>query len=174
MAPRLHLYICLKKVEDVRNRIKELIEQEAGSNRKFAESIGISPAIISHILSGRNNPSLAVIQAITNVYTNVNSDYLINGKGSLYLDDEKNDTVKTGAESNRRVSALHDPAIRQVAPPEGVPLPKKEADNSRETAREESPPPESTNVYTNVNKAKRSIERVLIFYTDKTFEEYRP
>jgi len=58
-------------MEDIASRIKELIQSLAITNKDFAAEIDVAPAIISHVLSGRNNPSLNLIQQITNVYTNV-------------------------------------------------------------------------------------------------------
>lgn len=45
-------------------RIKELQRESGLSNLSFAEAINISPAALSHIYSGRNKPSLALITAI--------------------------------------------------------------------------------------------------------------
>ena len=44
----------------MKDRILEIIKREHLSNADFADKIGISPATVSSILNGRNNPSLDV------------------------------------------------------------------------------------------------------------------
>lgn len=160
-------------MDQITSRLQELIDSTGLNNKEFAEKIDLNPSIISHILSGRNKPSLKVIQQITNVYTNVNLHYLLTGAGQLF---------KPGREESR--SPTPEPAsfnmqegVRQVPAPEGVPL----YTNPSASSNEEKPPsPEReeksqiTKVNTNVNRDSKTIERVIIFYSDKSMEEYRP
>jgi transcriptional regulator with XRE-family HTH domain len=158
-------------MDSIAERIREIIDFTGLSNKDFADSIDVAPAIISHILSGRNKPSLHIIQQITNVYTNVNLTYLLNGDGSLI---NSSSTPKQGL-------SAYDDGIRTVSAPTGAPLPKREPispkpDINKEEEKSKShEKQELTNVYTNVNfKTKREIERVIIFYSDKSMEEYKP
>ena len=158
-------------MDPIAERIREIIDFTGLSNKDFADSIDVAPAIISHILSGRNKPSLHIVQQITNVYTNVNLTYLLNGSGNLIKSKE---LPKSGLSS-------YDDGIRRVSAPTGAPLPKrepitpepdinKEAESAKPQEKEEL-----TNVYTNVNRTKgKEIERVIIFYSDKSMEEYKP
>ena len=45
----------------MKDRIAQIMQKEEMTAGQFAEKIGISPSSLSHILSGRNNPSLEVI-----------------------------------------------------------------------------------------------------------------
>ncbi len=168
-------------MDPVAQRIKELIEELALSNKDFAESIDIAPAIISHVLSGRNKPSLHLVQQITNVYTDVNLAYLLQGKGDLMLRTDDPRPSSNASNTDPGIGPL--PAgARYVQAPSGFPLPKKEGPKAPKEDVEpikETPvkdkDEELTNVYTNVNSSKRkTIERIVIFYGDKSFEEYRP
>jgi len=58
----------------------------------FAESIGVQPSSVSHILSGRNKPSLEFIQKIINKYPRIDPSWLINGTTSVQL--TKSDAIK--------------------------------------------------------------------------------
>ena len=49
----------------------------------FADKIGVQRSSISHILSGRNKPSLDFILKVTNEFTDVDIYWLLNGKGSF-------------------------------------------------------------------------------------------
>lgn len=167
---------------EVKDRIRELIDHSGLSNKDFAEKIDINPAIISHILSGRNNPSLHVIQQIINIYTNVNSDYLLTGRGQLFAESLKPGNQETEAETT--TTYKQDDAVRKVAPPGSTPLPKRKVEDyqtmagqdsvSKSTGDEGDKASQLTNVYTNVNQDQKKIERVIIFYSDKSMEEYRP
>lgn len=172
-------------MEDIAKRIKELIDYKGISNKDFADSIGVAPAIISHVLSGRNNPSLNLIQQITNVYTNVNLDYILNGKGELIEKEsvrlEPKQEVKT--ESHQLGFNQLPPGTRLVSEPSGAPIPQKTVLTEKPSPKPEAvtpvkpskPADELTNVYTNVNSSdSKEIERIIVFYKDRSFREYRP
>ncbi len=163
-------------MDAVATRIQELINSLGISNKDFAEKIDISPAIISHVLSGRNKASLHLISQITNVYTNVNLAYLLHGTGGLF-NANKNQPISPTQSNEPPLPS----GARYVAVPQGAPVYKSlqeeepEEDSIRKLDEIETPESKSTNVYTNVNREEsKSIERIVIFYTDKSFEEYRP
>ncbi|MFR9166862.1 MAG: helix-turn-helix domain-containing protein [Dysgonomonas sp.] len=79
----------------IRDRIREIIEAENITPAKFADNLDIGRAVISHILNGRNNASLDVIMKILAVMPQINSDWLLTGKGLMYLDGaKKNNSVR--------------------------------------------------------------------------------
>ena len=67
----------------MRDRILKIMEREGLTPSKFAESIGIQRSAMSHIISGRNNPSLDVLLKILERFTYVDSDWLLFGKGEM-------------------------------------------------------------------------------------------
>lgn len=168
-------------MEDIVDRIKELKDTEGLSNTEFANKINVGPAVISHIMSGRNKPSLQVIASIKQAFTNVNTDYLLSGDGQLY-----------GGFTDVKESEGSDPTpafdtnvmqreIQVLPPPEGPPVHSIEEEEKQEEApatkgkaqdlqKENTPPsrPEK-------QEAKsEEIERIVIFYKDGTFKSYRP
>ena len=68
---------------NMRDRILKIMEREGLTPSKFAESIGIQRSAMSHIISGRNNPSLDVLLKILERFTYVDSDWLLFGKGEM-------------------------------------------------------------------------------------------
>ena len=54
---------------------------------QFAEKIGISPSSLSHILSGRNNPSLEVVMKIHKACDYISLDWLLYGEGPSLFDE---------------------------------------------------------------------------------------
>jgi len=53
------------------------------SSSQLADEIGVQRSNISHILSGRNKPSLEFIKKILDRYKDINMEWLINGKGAM-------------------------------------------------------------------------------------------
>lgn len=68
----------------MKNRIQKFLEVENINPSKFADEIGVQRSSISHILSGRNNPSLELIQKILARFDYLNAEWLITGKGEMF------------------------------------------------------------------------------------------
>lgn len=64
---------------EIKDRISYLIKINQLTASSFAQKIGAQPSSISHIISGRNKPSLDLIQKILNEFPKVNADWLISG-----------------------------------------------------------------------------------------------
>ena len=64
----------------MKERILEFLKVENKSSAQFADEIGVQPSGISHIISGRNNPSLDFVIKMLNKYPALSADWLIFGK----------------------------------------------------------------------------------------------
>ncbi len=65
------------------DRFKYLMKLNNLSASAFAEKVGVQPSSISHILSGRNKPSLEFIQKVLVQFPKVSADWLISGKTAV-------------------------------------------------------------------------------------------
>ena len=65
------------------------MELEQLSASKFADAIGVQRSNISHVLSGRNKPSLELINKILDHFEQINADWLLLGKGRMTSISEK-------------------------------------------------------------------------------------
>ena len=90
------------------NRIEQLIDALGITQKDFAQQIGTSAAALSHITSGRNRPSLELVLKILNKHPNVNSDWLLFGKGSMVKQHHK-DIQDSAVREVVRVEYKHDP-----------------------------------------------------------------
>jgi transcriptional regulator with XRE-family HTH domain len=70
----------------MKDRLLQFIKKEKLSSSDLAEKIGVQPSTISHILSGRNNPSYEFIENFLKIFPSVNAEWLIMGKGDMYKD----------------------------------------------------------------------------------------
>jgi len=55
------------------------------SNRELAGKMGISPSFITELTKGRSSITLKKIRKLTDLYSELNIEYLIEGKGDLIL-----------------------------------------------------------------------------------------
>ena len=75
------------------NRLLEILEKKSLSASQFAEKIGVQRSSVSHILSGRNKPSLDFIIKITSVFNDISLEWLINGKKTNDFSIKKNESI---------------------------------------------------------------------------------
>lgn len=68
----------------MKERIIEFLKSENKSSAQLADEINVQPSGISHILSGRNNPSLDFVLKMLQKFPYLSSDWLLFGKGTMY------------------------------------------------------------------------------------------
>lgn len=69
--------------EEITDRIRQLMQEYSLSPSAFADEIGIQRPAISHILSGRNRPSLDVVMKILKAFAQINPQWLLTGEGTM-------------------------------------------------------------------------------------------
>ena len=68
---------------DFTKRLKKVIDYYGLSASGFADQLGVQRSSISHILSGRNKPSLDFVMKILSSFPEVELYWLLNGKGTF-------------------------------------------------------------------------------------------
>ncbi len=143
----------------MKERILEFLRTENKSSAQFAEEIGVQPSGISHILSGRNNPSLDFILKMLEKYKFLSSDWLLFGKGSMYKSGGTQSLFDENDSMNQDVKVSF---VDKESPK------SKFGDNNIDIA-------EAQNDLSARNKEQAPIiERIVWFYDDNSFEEYFP
>lgn len=69
-------------MEEIVKRIKQILEEQQLSSSAFADTIGVQRSSISHVLSGRNKPSLDFILKTARAFPSYSTDWLLFGKPS--------------------------------------------------------------------------------------------
>ncbi|MDC7998255.1 helix-turn-helix transcriptional regulator [Gilvibacter sediminis] len=64
-------------------RLKQIMDYYSLSSAGFAEAIGVNRSSISHLLSGRNKPSLDFVIKVVESFEEVELYWLLNGKGDF-------------------------------------------------------------------------------------------
>jgi transcriptional regulator with XRE-family HTH domain len=66
------------------DRIKKIMEYYELSPASFAEQIGINRSNLTHLFSGRNQPSLELAKKILHFYPDIKTEWLIMGVGEMF------------------------------------------------------------------------------------------
>ena len=106
------------------NRIQKIIDKQGISLNAFAQEIDVNRSTVSHILTGRNKPSVEVLQKILKRFPELSTDWLLLGNGGMYA---KKESSEAGSPSQKSVKVVD-----------------------------------------------KTVEKVVVFYTDSTFQEYNP
>lgn len=126
------------------SRLQKVMDYYGLSSSAFADSINFNRSSISHLLSGRNKPSLEFVMKVLEKFPEVKLYWLLNGKGSF-------------PDSDPEINFTEEKAT----PPSS-------------SLKNESPEKEiqSTGNISALNSDK-NIERIILFYKDGTFKEYK-
>lgn len=162
-------------MDEMKDRIKKIMDREKLTAGAFAESIGVAQATISHILGARNKyPSMDFILRLHHRYSDINMNWLLTGEGEmsndasssesfgsdpisssatnfdypLFAENAKNPTEEAGRAENRKEIALE---THKNTPKEIV---------KQEIIYKERPP--------------RKITEIRIFFDDNTYEIFKP
>jgi len=152
----------------MKERIQAIINKEGITPSRFADIIGVQRSGISHILSGRNKPSLDFLNKVLIQYPHISGDWLITGQGEMLKHSgEKRPFKQLSIPTRPSIDVKPDKPLIQPPKP-SLPDPVKEIIEPKvETA--------ALSVEKELFAADgKKIERILVFYQDKTFREYRP
>ena len=69
--------------EEFVKRLERILKYYGLSASAFADRIGVQRSSISHLLTGRNKPSLEFVLKVVKSFPEVNLYWLLNGKGSF-------------------------------------------------------------------------------------------
>lgn len=138
----------------MRDRILHFLTQENISSAKFADEIGVQRSSVSHILSGRNNPSFDFIQKILRRFELLNAEWLIIGRGEMFKSQQQGIMFDAEIRTEGKEKTVND-----MTSTAKIGIPVDFSDKSDLVSEE---------------KLKKTAEKVVIFYNDKTFKEYYP
>ena len=77
-------------VEKFIKRLEQILEYYSLTASSFADKINVQRSSLSHLLSGRNKPSLEFIMKIMEEFPDVSLEWIIYGKGEFPKEEKKN------------------------------------------------------------------------------------
>lgn len=129
-------------------RLNKILDYYDISAASFADKIEVGRSSISHILSGRNKPSLDFVMKVVKNFPEVELYWLLNGKGSFPSIPESN----SNEEPVEKVQHNKDQPSTEKIP---------------ESSIERNVP-----VNPSTNRSGKQIQKIVIFYTDGSFEAF--
>lgn len=150
----------------MKDRIIEIIRKEHLTDSQFADKTKIKRASLSHILTGRNNPSLEAIMKIHEAFDYISLEWLLYGKGEMTT----KDLSKLPGKSRDLFENIPVDDSEPAAPPS-----KKIQDEEVVQAIAASPIQQPTVVQEikYIDKPQKKITEIRIFFDDSTFEVFR-
>lgn len=167
----------------MKDRITQFLASEGISPAEFADKIGVQRSSVSHVLNGRNYPSASFIQKMLGSYKTLNPRWLLLGEGTI---------------SDTKSAPVKEPALFQFPVETEVPKTIKESvktdDHSVtevsgqlfDSLADKHSSSVASNQATELNLAhsmtdlltasadNKEVERIVLFFKDKTFSAYTP
>lgn len=158
----------------MKERIAHLLTQKKLSPAEFADLIGVQRSSVSHVLNGRNNPSAAFLQKILTAFPSVSPRWLMLGDETPPITEPVSAPEQTLFEPERRQPI-------EIVPERTSPFNATEPSLSQQKQRpvqtpvhEVAQPLPEEEIQQVIATEPKKIERILVFYADKTFSEYNP
>jgi len=170
-------YICKQQIlkeeftmvniDDFVKRLEIILDYYALNASGFADKIGVQRSSMSHLLSGRNKPSLDFVMKILEVFPDVDLYWILNGKGTFPKLEEEDFEKKS--ESNAFSQKVVAPAS-SIENESGVDL------FSQLQYEEERLPVKNVmeSKTSNLEPDQNEIEKIVFFYKNGTFRVYNP
>lgn len=164
----------------MKSRIEKIMLENSMSASQFADKIGVPRSGLSHVLKGRNKPSLDYVLKVLNAFPQIDSNWLLTGADSdnNTIDDkeiEENNketavediniksTMSSISTINKRISENKGSIIKEIMP--------KESKESSSIINDEDAAPYYTKSH-KINSNNKEIAKIVFFYKDGSFEVF--
>lgn len=136
----------------INDRIAHLISEYGLTNADFAKKLGVPASSISHLIAKRNKPGLNFIMSLLEQYKDIDANWLL-----------------TGVRSSRAMARSQQ---EDVVEPDLFTTVEPESSSVSVEKREQLQKNDVFSPQKDVQPKK--VEKIVTFYTDKTFTEYFP
>lgn len=153
----------------MKDRIRLLMENQQLTQQRFAEMLNISPASLSSIFGERTKPTLNHVDAIRKSFPNINLNWLLYGTGDMFVGSDE--TNQPAATSNYTPTGMD--LELDFGDQPSTPLQGQMQQSTRTVPPVQSYKPEIQQVKI-IDKPKRQISEIRIFYDDQTWETFVP
>lgn len=150
-------------IDDFIKRLEIILDYYNLSASAFADKISVQRSSLSHLLSGRNKPSLDFIIKVIEVFPEVDLYWILNGKGTF----PKSENTSNHFEEVKSVPIETSFVQTELESPD---LFSATANKNFEKEIQ----PTEINHHTPTANTSSTIERIVIFYKDGTFKNYIP
>lgn len=155
---------------EMKDRIRQIMDDAKMSQQDFAAKLGISAASLSSIFTGRTRPTNNHVQAIHKAFPEININWLLFDEGDSHLsvvpaqvisEAPESDLVNASSPQAELGLLFSEPAIEQ-------PLVQ---DRSLYTKRSKIEQNKEVNI---IDRKIRKVREIRVFYDDGTYETFTP
>ena len=132
----------------IQNRLHLVLKMHNLTASSFADKIGVQRSNVSHVLGGRNKPSLDFLEKILLTFPRVNANWLVTGK----MNGTEQEIVQQPVNKTIEIHPSKEPAQVDM----------KFSVNEADVKVEEQVKP------------MKKIEKIVTFYSDNTFKTHYP
>ncbi|AXB57881.1 helix-turn-helix domain-containing protein [Flavobacterium fluviale] len=143
-------------IDDFVKRLEIVLDYYGLNASAFADKIGVQRSSMSHLLSGRNKPSLDFVMKILEVFPDVNLYWILIGRGSF----PKNDEVVI-SETKVPSPILNENLAQDLF--SEIKFDENEKAKTKVIAESKT---------SNFNLEDNEIEKIVFFYKNGTFKTY--
>ena len=141
-------------MENIKDRLAHILRAKNLTASQFAELMEIQPSNVSHLLNGRNKPSLDFLIKLKEIFPEYSFDWIIMGRKPITINVpnpmiSENSDIKFDDEEDKKVI---------------------EFDEINENVDEPVTEPKKIEVDIPQVIDNKSIEKIILVYTDKTFD----
>ena len=180
----------------MKEKLQELLDRENLRPGQLAERLDVNPASISHILKGRNKPGIEFLQKILRAFPKLNPDWLLLDSAQYERDGASGSSAAapaghpSGTPGQTGVGGTSgQPTVANSSAPHATGASAASANPTLfgssvgsgpfPTAPNGQPLPTSAgsgpaSSPTAAPAAGKEVKRVIVLYTDNTFESYTP
>jgi transcriptional regulator with XRE-family HTH domain len=153
--------------ENFIKRLEIILEYYSLNASSFADKIGVQRSSLSHLLSGRNKPSLDFILKIVEVFPDVDLYWILNGKGIFPKNSEQFEKKENGSAQVVKQNSPTPPTTEitpenlfsEIKSPNAIPQFESIKIDNQNSIRE---------------PYSGEIDKIVIFYKNGTFKSYVP
>ena len=158
----------------MKDRIRQIMESQHMSQQVFAEFIGTTPATLSGIFNDRTRPTINIVESIKKKIPDISTDWLLFGKGEMYQRSVDNANVvsspaETASGPIRATESMIDFGQGTSTIPSSAPQKQPYYNSVGQTPQ--SFPREEIKF---VDKPKRHVTEIRVYYDDQTWESFVP
>ena len=147
-------------------RLQKLMDYHALSASGFATAIGVQRSSISHILSGRNKPSLDFVMKILHRFDDVSIEWLVDGKGTFPKKQLEHPSAPSPSSTPTGTTSSNSQTLFNA-----------HVDDEKSLDPNQPKMNEAQEVALPISKAildeKKQLDRIILLYTDGSFETFK-
>lgn len=141
---------------EMKDRIAHIIRAKNLTASEFALRLGIQPSNVSHLLAGRNNPSLEFVKKLKETFPEYNLDWIVMGKGPMTVSEpflEHRVTKEETVDETQPIASVTESLENTLFAPETIP--EKTTSPTRPITED-------------------GLKRIIFVYADNSFEILSP